>query len=156
MLVPRLRSSIVVAVAATALIAPTAHASSTTHADRTAAPPVLRTRMLGFVNHVRELHNLPPLQINTRLSNEALHHSVRMAIDGELSHTSNLADLIRSEGGTVFGENLGKGRGLRGIRNAWLRRADTRSILLDPRFVHVGLGVVHVDGFYWVTFQAFN
>ena len=67
--------------------------------------------MLGFVNHVRELHNLPSLQINTRLSSEALHHSVRMAHDDELSHTSNLMALIRREGGTVFGENLGKGRG---------------------------------------------
>ena len=56
----------------------------------------------------------------------------------------------------MFGEDVGKGRGLRGIRDAWLRRADTRRILLDPRFHHVGLGVVHVDGFYWVTLQAFD
>jgi len=52
--------------------------------------------------------------------------------------------------------DLGKGRALEGIRNAWIRRADTRRILLDPRFLHVGLGVVHVDGFFWVTLQAFD
>jgi hypothetical protein len=28
--------------------------------------------------------------------------------------------------------------------------------MLDPRFHRVGLGVVHVDGYYWVTFQAFD
>lgn len=154
MIAPRIRSSIVLAMAVTALMATTAQARS--HTGRIAAPPVLRTRMLGFVNHTRALHNLPPLRINTRLSSEALHHSVQMAHDSELSHTPNLDELITSEGGTVFGENLGKGRGLRGIRDAWLHRADTRSILLDPRFVHVGLGVVHIDGFYWVTFQAFD
>jgi hypothetical protein len=26
----------------------------------------------------------------------------------------------------------------------------------DPRFHHVGLGVVHADGFYWVTLQVFD
>ena len=56
----------------------------------------------------------------------------------------------------MFGEDLGKGRSLEGIRNAWIRRADTRRIMLDPRFEHVGLGVVHVDGFFWVTLQAFD
>jgi uncharacterized protein YkwD len=79
-----------------------------------------------------------------------------MAKTGSITHTSNLAELVRSVGGTVYGEDLGKGRGLEGIRNAWIRRADTRQILLDPRFQHVGLGVVHVDGFYWVTLQAFD
>ena len=79
-----------------------------------------------------------------------------MARKGVISHTPNLADLVRSVGGSVFGEDLGKGRGLRGIRDAWMRRADTRRIMLDPRFGHVGLGVVHADGFYWVTLQVFD
>jgi hypothetical protein len=37
-----------------------------------------------------------------------------------------------------------------------MRRADTRRIMLDPRFHHVGLGVVHTDGFYWITLQVFD
>jgi uncharacterized protein YkwD len=79
-----------------------------------------------------------------------------MARTGNISHTANLADLVDGVGGSVFGEDLGKGRGLQGIRDAWLRREDTRRIMLDPRFRRVGLGVVHVDGYYWVTFQAFD
>ena len=116
----------------------------------------LRDKMLGLVNRSRTSRGLPHLRLNLRLSREALGHARQMARSNELTHTPNLADLIHDVGGTVFGENLGKGRGLRGIRDAWLRFESTRRILLDPRFHHVGLGVVHVDGFFWVTLQAFD
>ena len=112
--------------------------------------------MLAMVNRSRATHGLPLLRINERLSREALHHSRQMGRKGVITHTPNLADLVRSVGGSVFGEDLGKGRGLRGIRDAWMRRADTRRIMLDARFVHVGLGVVHAGGFYWVTLQVFD
>jgi uncharacterized protein YkwD len=116
----------------------------------------LAKRMLALVNRSRASHGLPLLRINARLSREALHHSQQMARKGVITHTPNLADLVRSVGGSVFGEDLGKGRGILGIRDAWIRRADTRRIMLDPRFDHVGLGVVHADGFYWVTLQVFG
>jgi uncharacterized protein YkwD len=112
--------------------------------------------MLELVNRSRGAHGLTPLRLNERLGREALRHSRRMARDGAMTHTPNLAELVRSVGGSVFGEDLGRGRGLHGIRDAWIRRADTRRILLDPRFDHVGLGVVHVGGFYWVTLQVFH
>lgn len=112
--------------------------------------------MLGLVNHERAAHDLARLRVNMPLSDEALRHSRHMAHEGHLSHTDNLAELVRSQGGTVFGENVARGRGLRGILDAWLRHAETHRIVLDPRFARVGLGVVHVDGFYWVTFQAFD
>ena len=112
--------------------------------------------MLALVNRSRASHGLPLLRMNKRLSREALHHSRQMARKGAITHTPNLADLVRSVGGSVFGEDLGKGRGVRGIRDAWMQRADTRRIMLDPRFGHVGLGVVHADGFYWVTLQVFD
>ena len=137
-----------------ASVAPSAYAGS-----RTASRPTvndLAQRMLNLVNRSRELRGLPALRMNAHLCAEALRHSKRMARTGTMSHTSNLADLIRGVGGSVFGEDLGKGRGIKGIRDAWLRRADTRRIMLDPRFRHVGLGVVHVDGFYWVTLQVFD
>ena len=116
----------------------------------------LRDKILGLVDRSRASRGLPRLELNARLSREALDHSRRMAQTNQLTHTSNLGDLISQVGGTVFGENLGKGRSLRGIRDAWLRTDPTRSILLDPRFHHVGLGVVHVDGFFWVTLQVFD
>jgi uncharacterized protein YkwD len=137
-----------------AFVAPTAHAN----ARRGPAPTAgeLARRMLSLVNRSREVRGLPELHLNAHLWPEALRHSKHMAKAGAISHTSNLADLIRGVGGSVFGEDVGKGRGLQGIRDAWLRRSDTRLIMLDPRFHHVGLGVIHVDGFYWVTFQAFD
>jgi uncharacterized protein YkwD len=119
-------------------------------------PTELRGRMLALVNRARAGRGLATLRLNGHLSKEALAHSKDMARTGGISHTPNLVDLIRSVGGTVFGEDVARGRGLRGIYEAWLRRTDTQRVLLDPRFRRAGLGVVHVDGFYWVTLQAFD
>jgi uncharacterized protein YkwD len=158
MTIPRNRSRLAASLVLLALvgamfIVPSAHAG--TRADRRMTNEITR-RMLSLVNRSRANHGLVELRINEDLCKEALRHSRHMARIGSITHTSNLAELVRSVGGTVFGEDLAKGRGLEGIRNAWIRRADTRRILLDPRFQRVGLGVVHVDGFFWVTLQAFD
>ncbi len=159
MTTPRNRSRLAAGLVPLALvgamfIVPSAHAAART--DRRMTTNEITRRMLSLVNRSRAAHGLVELRINEDLCKEALRHSRHMAKTGSITHTSNLAELVRSVGGTVFGEDLGKGRGLEGIRNAWIRRADTRRILLDPRFQHVGLGVVHVDGFFWVTLQAFD
>ena len=116
----------------------------------------LRTKMLALVNRSREPRGLPALRIDDRLSREALAHSRKMSQAGVISHTSNLVEIISGVGGTVFGENVARGRGLQGIRDAWLGGSETRAILLDRRFHHVGLGVIHAGGYYWVTLQAFD
>jgi uncharacterized protein YkwD len=159
MTTPRTRSRVAASLVLLALVGavfvvPSAHAVARKGPGPNADE--LEQRMLALVNRSREIRGLPELHLNTHLCKEALRHSQRMARTGAISHTPNLADLIRGVGGSVFGEDLGKGRGLQGIRDAWLRRADTRRIMLDPRFHHVGLGVVHVDGFYWVTLQVFD
>lgn len=159
MTTPRTRSRLAATLAILALIgvafvAPSAQADARRGPKPTADE--LAQRILNLVNRSREIRGLPELHLNAHLCPEALRHSKHMARAGSISHTSNLADLVRGVGGSVFGEDLAKGRGLQGIRDAWLRRADTRAILLDPRFHHVGLGVVHAGGFYWVTFQAFD
>lgn len=167
MTTPRARALVVSLMAASTLATPLAPPSALAHAldpepeeapiSRGApGPDELRATMLALVNRSRESRGLPALRVNEPLSREALSHSRKMARDGAISHTPNLADLVAGEGGTVFGEDVGKGRGLRGIRDVWLREPDTRRILLDPRFNNVGLGVVHTDGFYWVTLQAFD
>ena len=159
MTTPRNRSRLAASLVLLALvgamfIVPSAHATAL--GDRRATTNEITRRILSLVNRSRADHGLVELRINEDLCKEALRHSRSMAKTGSITHTSNLADLVRSVGGTVFGEDLGKGRGLEGIRNAWIRRADTRQILLDPRFQHVGLGVVHVGGFFWVTLQVFD
>ena len=160
MTAPRTRSRLVVlmmlgSTLAATFAAPSVHARPQV-AHRQPSDHEFRDKILGLVNRSRTSRGLPRLELNLRLSREAHDHSGHMARTDELTHTSNLADLIRGVGGSVFGEDLGKGRSLHGIRDAWLRRATTRRILLDPRFHHVGLGVVHVDGFYWVTLQAYD
>jgi uncharacterized protein YkwD len=147
-------SFVVLTLVGAAFLVPAAHADT-----RTAKRPStdeLERRMLNMVNQSRELRGLPELRIHDGLSKEAVRHSRHMASTGTISHTPNLAELVRDAGGSVFGEDLGKGRSLRGIREAWLGREDTRRIMLDPRFHRVGLGVVHVDGYFWVTLQAFD
>lgn len=160
MTTPRARSGLVASLAVSAAIGasfavPLAHAQSPVHVAVRPAND-LRDHLLTLVNRSRHSRGLPRLRLNLPLSREALRHSKQMARTGAISHTSNLADLIRGVGGTVFGEDVGKGRGITGIRDAWLRRSDTRRILLDARFHRVGLGVIHIGGFYWVTLQAFD
>jgi uncharacterized protein YkwD len=159
MTTPRTRSTVTASMVlftllSVTLIAPTADAGPRREQQPTSDE--LRQRMLALVNRSRGSHGLPLLRINDRLSREASSHSRRMAQTGVITHTPNLAALVRGVGGSVFGEDLGTGRGLRGIRDAWMRRADTRRIMLDPRFANVGLGVVHANGFYWVTLQVFD
>jgi uncharacterized protein YkwD len=125
-------------------------------AQRQSSDRELRDRMLELVDRSRAHRGLPRLELNARLSREALAQARHMARTNRLTHTPNLRDLVSDVGGTIFGETLGKGRSLRGIRDAWLRGDATRRILLDPRFHHVGLGVVHVDGLFWVTLQVFD
>jgi uncharacterized protein YkwD len=156
---PRTRSRtatslVVFALVGVAFVAPSAQAGIGRSPRPTADE--LGRKILNLVNRSRHTRGLPELRMHAQLSKEALRHSKRMARTGTIAHTPNLADLVRGVGGSVFGEDLAKGRGLQGIRDAWLRRADTRRILLDPRFLHVGIGVVHVDGYYWVTLQAFD
>jgi uncharacterized protein YkwD len=156
---PRTRSRVAASLVLLALIGATFVVPSVHAGARSTPRPTadeLAHQMLRLVNRSREVRGLPELRMNARLSKEALRHSKVMARASAISHTPNLADLVREVGGSVFGEDLGKGRGLEGIRDAWLRRADTRRIMLDPRFHHVGLGVVHAGGYYWVTFQAFD
>lgn len=156
---PRTRSRLAASLVLLTLVGAAFVAPSASADARTALRPTsdeLGRRMLALVNRSREIRGLPDLRTNARLCKEALRHSERMARTGTISHTQNLADLVHGFGGSVFGEDLGKGRGLRGIRDAWLGRADTRQIMLDPRFHHVGIGVAQVDGFYWVTLQAFD
>lgn len=161
MTTPRARSRWVVSLAVSAMVGaffatPLAHAQSPRHEVVRPASNDLRDRLLALVDRSRHSRGLPLLRLNLRLSSEALMHSRYMARTGAISHTPNLVDLIRGVGGTVFGEDVGKGRAIVGIRDAWLRRPDTRSILLDARFHRVGLGVIHSGGFYWVTLQAFD
>jgi uncharacterized protein YkwD len=159
MTAPRTRSYVAASLVLFALLSVTLVAPAADAGPRRTSRPTsdeLGQRMLALVNRSRALRGLTTLHFNRRMSREALRHSRQMARRGVITHTPNLADLVRSVGGSVFGEDLGNGRGLRGIRNAWMRRADTRRIMLDPRFAHVGLGVVHVDGFFWVTLQVFN
>jgi uncharacterized protein YkwD len=158
MTTPRTRSCFAASLVLLALMGATFVAPSADAVVRTAPPTTdeLARHMLSLVNRSRETRGLAHLHMNDRLSPEALRHSKQMGRTGTMEHTSNLADLVRGVGGSVFGEDLGRGRGLQGIRDAWLRRSETRRILLDTRFHHVGIGVVHIDGFYWVTLQAFD
>jgi uncharacterized protein YkwD len=159
MTTPRTRSRVAASLVLLALMSAAFVSPSATAVSRKIAPTTpddLAKRVLNLVNRSREIRGLPQLHTNRHLCSEALRHSRSMARAGTISHTSNLADLVSGVGGTVFGEDLGRGRGIQGIRDAWLRRADTRRILLDPRFHHVGIGVVHIDGFYWITVQAFD
>jgi uncharacterized protein YkwD len=137
---------ILVSVVLTAL-APSAlaEAPTRTRADR------YRMRMLELLNEMRAAQQLPALQLNHRLSPESWDHSRAMARRTELFHTPNLASIIEPFGATVWGENVGVAQTLRRILSLMMASPPHRQHLIDPRLRWIGIGVVRMHGWLWVT-----
>jgi uncharacterized protein YkwD len=101
--------------------------------------------LLREMNRVRAQHGLPPLHFDARLEAAARSHTQRMLKLNVFTHGAfgnrMLAFNVR---GTLAGENLAWGNGLRGtaraIVGAWLASPEHRANLLRPVFKRVGVG----------------
>jgi uncharacterized protein YkwD len=112
--------------------------------------------MLGLINDMRTARNLPELRLNHRLSPEALDHSRSMARRAELFHNPLLASIVQPFGATVWGENVGVARTLPRVLALMMASPPHRQHLVDPRLDWIGIGVVKVDGWLWITLDLHN
>lgn len=110
-----------------------------------------RVRMLALLNEMRASRQLPAMKLNHRLSPASWDHSRAMARRVELFHTPNLASIIEPFGATVWGENVGMARTLRRIVALMMASPPHRHHLVDPRLRWIGIGVVRMHGWLWVT-----
>jgi uncharacterized protein YkwD len=136
-------------------LAPSALAEDTGAPSRTRADRY-RIRMLQLINEMRSARSLPTLELNHRLSPESWDHSRAMARRVELFHTPNLASIIEPFGATVWGENVGVAQTLRRILSLMMASPPHRQHLVDGRLRWVGIGVVRMHGWLWVTLDLHN
>ena len=111
-----------------------------------------RGQMLSLTNQSRADHHVPRLKLNTRLSKMATRHSRQMAQQNTLFHTANIPAELRHWHWSVWGENVGMTTDtLPTLEDAFMNSPVHRENILNKRFTHVGIGVAHINGAYWVT-----
>jgi uncharacterized protein YkwD len=127
-----------------------------------AAEPALaatspRQEMLALTNQSRAHHGISRLKLNTRLSRMATRHSRQMASENTLFHTGNVPRELHHWHWSTWGENVGMTTDtLPTLQDAFMNSPVHRENILNRRFTHVGIGVAHVNGAYWVTLTFYG
>jgi len=110
-----------------------------------------RAHMLRLTNRAREDNDHDALALNRKLSRCALRHSRRMAEEGELFHTNDLADKMKGLNWSMGGENVGVAASLDDVQAAFMGSEPHRDNILCDEYDHTAIGVVQSDGNLWVT-----
>lgn len=148
--VRRLLSALVVlAVAATLLVLPTAPADASTCALNTAAEKDSVTR----INSERKSRSIRTLATNTELRTVARNWSLTMCKQGKLYHNPKLGSQVKNW--RVVGENVGRGSTVSSIHTAFMKSPGHRANILDKRYTQVGVGVYKKGSTLWLT-QVFR
>jgi uncharacterized protein YkwD len=130
-------------------------------ASATAAPVHRSTRltigseawqMLKATNASRGRFELPTLRLNRELSLIARRHSLAMARNDRLFHTTDVDVYLQGITWHVWGENVGYTPGdVDSLEKAFMNSTEHRDNILNRAFHHVAIGAVRVDGTLWVT-----
>lgn len=129
---------------------PTAQASET---------DTYRSTLLDILNRTRVHHDLRPVKINLRLSDNALHWSNLMIRKDRIYDPPNLAQLLAPyDWDDVGADVVGCGNTIHEVHKIFMTEAFHRSIILHPKLRRVGIGVLRADernrcgrGSYWAT-----
>jgi uncharacterized protein YkwD len=111
----------------------------------------MRRGLLSLTNSARRTHGIRGLDLNWRLSRDALQHSRRMAQSRVVFHTSDLYRLIRPWNPSIWGENVGMAGTVRRVHRMFMRSAAHRSNIFKTRFSKIGIGVIERGGRVWAT-----
>jgi uncharacterized protein YkwD len=128
----------------------TALAPSTAHAT-TLTP---RARMYRATNGSRLNNSVRKVYIHYTMSALARRHSVAMANQGKIFHTSNPSSFyLRGVRWSTWGENVGvTGGTIAGLQNAFMGSSGHRANILNRGFRRVAVGTYRdADGLLWVT-----
>jgi uncharacterized protein YkwD len=107
-------------------------------------------RLLRLVNDLRVHHGLVRLKPAADVCHDAHRHSWKMSRYDTLFHSTNLESVV-GRAATAWGENIAKGRRVRGVFKLWKHSAPHLANLLYNRYRHVGVGVVKYHGYLWST-----
>jgi uncharacterized protein YkwD len=112
-----------------------------------------RHAMLRATNGSRDRFNMTGVHIDRAMSKIARHHSLKMAQEQTLFHTSNPSSVyLRGIAWHYWGENVGvTGGNVGDLESAFMASTPHRQNILNRTFRHVAIGAVRVDGVLWVT-----
>ncbi len=123
------------------------------------------SEVVALINEARADDNLDPLVMQSQLRAAALEHSVDMACNDFVSHTGSDGSSpwarIQNQG-YVFStaaENVAAGQLTpQDVVDAWMASNSHRANIMNPDFVHIGVGYAYVDGstfgVYWTAVFA--
>jgi hypothetical protein len=101
------------------------------------------------INAERTSRGLNAVAVSSDLVSVAHSWSAQMASDGAISHDPNLANEV--SGWSQLGDNVGRGGSVSSIHDAFMNSSEHRSIILDPDYTQVGVGVVSSGDLLYVT-----
>ena len=115
-------------------------------------------QLVQLLNQARARHGLPPLNEDARLQAAARTHSQLMALQNTLSHQLPREPILLKRlalRGAYFytaGETAAFNYTADAAEESFMRSPPHRTIILDPQYDVVGIGVVECDdGMLWVT-----
>lgn len=95
------------------------------------------------INAERGARGLRTLSVESDLTAVARRHSQRMAKDGAIYHNPNLGSEVR--GWRTVGENVGRGRTVQKIHDAFMASDYHARNIVDPAMNQLGVGVAYGD-----------
>jgi hypothetical protein len=109
-----------------------------------AAPADDEAHFVALINDLRASKGVRPLQVHSHLVSVARNWAATMASAGSIWHNPNLRSDIEAgvPNWQVIGENVGVGPNVPVLHQAFIDSPGHYKNLVDPRFTHIGVGVV--------------
>lgn len=118
-----------------------------------AGPAEDEQQFVALVNRARAAGGVAPLEVHGELTALGRSWAGSMAAAGGISHNPGLASQV-SAPWLVLGENVGRGGSVQAVFDALMASPSHRRNILDGRFTHIGVGVVHApDGLLYTSHQ---
>ena len=109
-------------------------------------------QMFKATNAGRAAFHLSNLRLNRTMSQVARRHSLAMAHEGDLFHTTDVSIYLDGIEWHAWGENVGDTPGdVASMQQAFMDSPPHRQNILNGSFHQVAIGAVRVDGTLWVT-----
>ncbi len=102
-----------------------------------------------LINSARSSRGLRTLAVRSDLTSVARRHSQDMASSGGIYHNSRLSSQV--SGWRELGENVGTGRDVSKVHDAFMNSSSHRANILHATFNEIGVGVVRSGDVIYVT-----
>lgn len=106
-------------------------------------------RFVELINAERRAHGVGGLVVHPELVEKARRHAARMAAEGRIFHSDDLAEGL--DDWNLLGENVGRGGNIETLHQAFMDSPGHRDNLLNPVYDLVGIGVVWSEGIPYVV-----